>query len=393
MADNTTKFNNPPDPVSERESEYSSRYANTFKGYNVDTLEYPNGLRDLPDLQHYLAFYINVREKSTLFEENRQSGRINYEDSPRGKDRTTAISTGDVNNLTNSIIDNNKAAGVAGAAVGGLIGLQSVLKSKNSFLGAIGKVAGGALKGGALAYGGTTLLKYARDQGFFSGAGFSSGRTFRLSNVITLYLEERPSVRYGINYANEDIGSLAGLLTVGAAAGSLAAARQSGFPEEAGQAILRNLVGMANLGSGRGAVRNFTELGTRTRLNPFREVFFESVDYRTFNFRYRFFPKDESETKKIQEIIKTFKMHMHPELSRNKLFYVYPSEFQLRYFYKDKENQYLHKFAPCVLTDMQVDYGGDQFATFQNGAPVEIGLTLTFRELEQVTAEGAKRGL
>jgi hypothetical protein len=42
---------------------------------------------------------------------------------------------------------------------------------------------------------------------------------------------------------------------------------------------------------------------------------------------------------------------------------------------------------------MQVDYGGDQFSSFEDGAPTEIGLSLTFRELEQVTTQGVQYGL
>ena len=52
------------------------------------------------------------------------------------------------------------------------------------------------------------------------------------------------------------------------------------------------------------------------------------------------------------------------------------------------ENNYLHKFARCALTDMVVDYGGDQFVTFPDGAPIEIGMSLKFQELEQMTSEG-----
>ena len=139
-------------------------------------------------------------------------------------------------------------------------------------------------------------------------------------------------------------------------------------------------------------IQNARKINPRLILdtNPFREVLFESVDYRTFQFSYRFLPRTESETKKIQSIISTFKENMHPEITQQKLFYIYPSEFDIKYFYKNKENKYLHKFARCALTDMVVDYGGDQFVTFNDGAPVEIGMTLKFQELEQMTSEGIK---
>jgi hypothetical protein len=34
---------------------------------------------------------------------------------------------------------------------------------------------------------------------------------------------------------------------------------------------------------------------------------------------------------------------------------------------------------------MEVNYGGEQFASFKDGTPVEINLSLTFRELEIIT--------
>ena len=35
------------------------------RGYRIGTYEYPEDLRNRPDLQHYVAFYVNVRDKST----------------------------------------------------------------------------------------------------------------------------------------------------------------------------------------------------------------------------------------------------------------------------------------------------------------------------------------
>jgi hypothetical protein len=39
---------------------------------------------------------------------------------------------------------------------------------------------------------------------------------------------------------------------------------------------------------------------------------------------------------------------------------------------------------------MQVEYGGEQFSSFSSGAPTEINLTLSFRELELITKESIK---
>jgi hypothetical protein len=116
-------------------------------------------------------------------------------------------------------------------------------------------------------------------------------------------------------------------------------------------------------------------------------VFFEGVDYRKFNFKYKFMPKNATEVDRIYGIIDKFKEHMHPELSAGGYFYIYPSEFEIRYYYNNSENGYLNKITSCALTDMTVEYGGEQFASFANGAPVEINISLSFRELDIQTRE------
>jgi hypothetical protein len=212
---------------------------------------------------------------------------------------------------------------------------------------------------------------------------FADGGVSRLKEVITLHLEDRPSVSYKTNYNNgADMGFLTGLLIQGSAAASAGTLKQ--MEPEIQARVLSQLAKLPVL-------NNLRELSTRTKTNPFREVLFESVGYRAFAFKYRFFPKNKSESQKIYNIINILKIHMHPELSGGKLFYLYPSEFDIQYYYKDQENNYLNKFARCALTDLNVEYGGEQFATFEDGSPVEIGLSLTFQELEQMTSEGIEK--
>jgi hypothetical protein len=252
-----------------------------------------------------------------------------------------------------------------------------------SFITSIGmgsKIVDAGTKALAVAVGTRVLVEVTKNLNL---PNFTSGSTSRLKDVITLHIEERPSVKYGVNYADTDMGLLTGLLVEGSAAAT-AGTLKGALPEMQAR-FIRSLLKVPVL-------NNITELATRERTNAFREVLFESVDYRTFNFRYRFFPKSFNESEKIKSIIDTFKLHMHPQLSEQKLFYLYPSEFDIEYMYGDKVNPYLHKFARCALTDMSVEYGGEQFSTHSDGSPVEIGLTLTFRELEQMTSERVKDG-
>ncbi len=103
-------------------------------------------------------------------------------------------------------------------------------------------------------------------------------------------------------------------------------------------------------------------------------------------------PKSKQEANQVKAIINRFKFHMHPELSENKLFFIYPSEFEISYIFKGKHNDYFHKFKRCVLESMDVNYGGEQYSSFTDGKPTEINLSLVFRETEILTKQQVKDG-
>lgn len=370
-------------------SEYDKDYARNSpekRGYYIGTHEYPNGLRKSEDLQHYVAFYINVRDKSTL-------GKTSNENKFIGNDSNKQIAEAGVREQQNEDIRSAASARIseneAKATI--TVGMENAGK-----LAALGTVIGGLGLGSRLkdipgltvkaAAAGVAARVFVRMLEKLNLKDFKPGTTSRLKEVITLHVEERPSVKYGTNYTDKELGSLTGMLVAGSAAA--AAGNLNKVAPEIQARFISELIKLPALKGGGGTLNDLREISTREKTNPFREVLFESVDYRTFNFRYRFFPKNQDETNKIREIIKLFKIHMHPELTQSKLFYIYPSEFDIQYFYKDKANPYVHKFARCALTDMAIDYGsGEQFNTFKDGAPTEINLTLTFRELEQLDSE------
>jgi hypothetical protein len=368
-----------------RLSRGEAKYKNTDEqsGYSIGTNEYPAGLRQKADMQHYVAFYINVRDKSKYGKNGSAQLNKDYFVSEEEQRKLDAIkrsnfSQNDIARGGKFLKDN--AGTIAGAALG--YGLTKKMLGQKSTLTDLAKAVGtGAVAGVAAGVATQQLI-----DAFSSIPDFTTGKTSRLKDVITLHISERPVVKYGTNYTNKDMGILTGLLVQGSAGGSLKAAVTSNPEVQA--ALLTQLSKVPSLKAGGGVLSDMLELNNRQKLNPFREVLFESVDYRTFQFTYKFFPKDENETMKIQQIIKTFKHHMHPELKSNKMFYVYPSEFDIQYFYKDKVNPYLHNFARCALTNMTVEYGGEQFVTFGNGSPSELSMTLTFQELEQMTSEG-----
>lgn len=332
--------------------------------YDIGTYEFPDGLQRYDDLQHYVAFFINVRENSEIAKTN--SNKL-Y-NLPAESRRENRLSPQEAGAATNVLLNN---AGKIGALIGAL---SNIKKGPGSAL-------GGAVIGGAAGAIGAGIIN-SLDPTFLTAVN----RSFRLSKVITLHLQERPSVRYGVNYTEKDMGALTGFLAQGSATKTFDDLSKVG--KEALARGVASLIKLPSLVPGGGTLADLRSLTTRTTTNPFREVLFESVDYRTFNFRYAFFPKSAAESRKIADIIQLFKTHMHPEISDNRFFYMHPSEFEIKYYYKDRGNPYLHSFATCALTGLELEYGSEQFSTFEDGAPTELGLSLTFREIEQVTSQG-----
>lgn len=361
----------------------------TAKGpYNVSQLSYPEDISEAPDLQHYMVFYINVRGKTKFKPEK----IVNVDVSSKFQNRLSA------ENKTNTgVIQFSLAAGAAAGALGQkLVDQSGAGGAIDAFLtrkfGAAGGIMGralgnskiaaaviggaGSLAGGALAKGLTAISD-----------NLKTDEPKRLTDAIVLPIDSIPKVSYGMTYDEYDAGVLAG---TGIFGGSSAIDRSGSTQEATLRAILT--IADINKAAGLGNTRENLLSGGAVQTNPFREVFFKSINFREFDFSYTFLPKSEREVYNVKRIIDMFKFHMHPELSTGGLFYVYPSEFDISYYYKGAENEFINKISTCVLKNLTVDYGGQYFTSFENGAPAEIRMTLRFRELELLSKERIIKG-
>lgn len=337
-----------------------------FSEYDIGQLYYPTGLGTDPDLQHYVAFFINVRGKSKFDTEKDQRSK-------------TAITPSGANLKSEDIsVKTQIAAGGAAAAVAA--GVYGIVEGRAKKAGrAAAKITAAT---------GAAIAALAAGQSI-AGNLLEPDKSYRIKDVITLHVENSPATKYGINYQNPDLGTLTGFLAGGGASAETVETFE--FAKQAAAIAAINIAALpASVGGTK--ISDLIGVSARVKTNPFTETLFESVDFRSFQFNYRFLPNDPSETNRIQEIIKKFKEHMHPTLSDSTLFYIYPSEFEIVYYYKGKENSFVHKISRCALTDMGVTYGGDQFSTFDDGAPTEYNLTLTFRELELLDRRRIREG-
>ena len=293
---------------------------------------------------------------------------------------------------------------------------------RQSFLGKVAAVGFGAFVGssvaaaggGKIATGASAAAGGAAAAGLFSKAGAMQTRTTqKIDSAISLYIPNSPQAKYGAEFNVEDLGTLMGggmadelgigatgsniktKLAAGDFSGAAAAAAESG----AGSAIARQMANTADIpkaiGLGDVNVGGAIRASTRTITNPYKEQIFQTMGFRSFAFQYKFAPRNEKELSDVMNIINLFKAHMHPERDLGGLFFTFPSEFKIEYVYKNRENSYLNKIAPCFLTDLSIDYGsGGTFTTFKDarGAPSEITMSMAFRETELLTRSKIEEG-
>lgn len=362
--------------------------------YNVSQYAYPEDLSTKADLQHYVAFYINIRQKTKFKPEN----IVDVDVSSRGQNRVTSQTAAQSGQFAGSVAVGLAAAGFTNKVLGTVdikkvvsaISASGSVRGKagiatKSILQNIGALAGGAAAGLAT-YEGISYLQNLNSV-------LSIDEPKRIQDAVILHIEKPPAVKYSMKYTDMDLGILGGLVGGSSAIETSLGTRAVEAGISAGLSLLTlPKAALAAQLLGVTSPKRAILAGAKVATNPFREVIFESVSPREFNFTYTFLPRSPLEVQNVKNIIDLFKFHMHPELSAGGLFYVYPSEFEIVYYYQGKENRFINKISTCVMTDMDVKYGGEYFSTFKDGAPAEISMTLSFRELELLTKERIVKG-
>lgn len=338
--------------------------------YSFTQHSYPNDLfgSDPNYGGNYVVFYINVAEDSRLIK-NKVEKTVTIEADERYASEFTRVGMTGVG-----------AAASAGAGTAAATTIAGVVAGQN-----IVDAAESGLKTGAIAAAATGIVAAAAD-------GKMARQTKRLKTAIALHIPNQLNVRYGMNWSDEEMG----LLMAGA---NITDAAQKAFSQKggsagasaasaAGSAITSAALQIPKVGA-------FASAASGLAANPKKEQVFRGVDFRTFQIDYQFFPRDSDEAANVLNIIKEFKLHMHPEFKDTASFlYIYPSEFDIYYYYYSQENKALHRQTSCVLTELNVNYTPNgSFQTFNagekspGGMPTQINLSMTFKELAILTKD------
>jgi len=126
--------------------------------------------------------------------------------------------------------------------------------------------------------------------------------------------------------------------------------------------------------------------------NPYLKMLFRGLNFRNFEYLFKFTPHSEEESKQVQEIIQEFRRAALPSSRTeqgkpiaNAFKLGFPMELKIEYLYQGKTHQWLNKFKPCVITDLNVNYTGAGFyASMRNGFPAQTELRLALSEIDMV---------
>lgn len=245
---------------------------------------------------------------------------------------------------------------------------------------------------------------------------------YRNLGDIHLYVPDTLNVTYNTTYDDisitESLGKALFIAQAGASITDLFSAGMRGESlQNLGNSVLQDptlrYFGLNAIGRSLG-MQNLGQLGLQginRAINPQLQVLFRGVGFRTFQFDFLLTPYNEKEAEDIKKIIKLFKFYSAPEIvsgngkaldpygaetvQKSELgspFFEVPQTFTIEFFHDGKPNTNVNKIARSVLTNINVDYAPNGWATHIEGAPVQTRLSLQFQEIEIIDKRKISEG-
>lgn len=266
------------------------------------------------------------------------------------------------------------------------------------------------------------ILKLTRRAGFASGGGRGQGidvssrvknpaakSVVKLGGIILLPMPSSIVDANTVNYSEDTLDSvtaLAGGVALNAMKTNFSDTFLTDIESRIRAAVSGSTVGINDLkriylgnlaaqaagiaGIGNITLNQILARGEGQIVNPNMEMLFNGPTIRNFRFSFKMTPRDENEAKQIRRIIRSFKQHMAPQDAGT--FLATPNFFELRYRKGNTDHPFLHRFKQCVLSDMSVNYTGENiYATYADGSPISYLMDLTFKELEPIYAQDYER--
>lgn len=380
--------------------------------FGGSTLRYPIDIGNY-DKGHYVVFYVREQKKSKYAQNagisddviNALSAGKTFENIPLVNNAVSNFGSSLLSKLNSGLSQLNSATGGAlsgvtsaiGGAAGGLVGsINNIFGQKPSI------VSGDAASTQSII---NNNIKQISQQRFIN-------TTQLTRDAIALYMPDTLSFTYSQNYEQLSLGEeLGGQL---AAAGRTAVqeylnkgatdAAASLLKAGATAAIKKGVSGVVGSLAGQSTGQVAAYLASGVVTNPMLEMLYKSPNFRTFQFDFMFYPRDEKEALEVQRIIDKLRFHQAPEYAQESVgFLIPPSEFDIRFYYGGFQNPNIPQIATCVMTSIDVNYAPNGWTAYEvpgeskpqlgrTGMPVAIQVTLQFQEVEMLTKESLSDG-
>jgi hypothetical protein len=385
----------------------SSQFERTTLRYPLDVGNYDKG--------HYVVFYVREQtnsqfagravsdSKSVFTNSGFANGQLNIADLANPQKLASGFGNEVMSKINSGLNQINQRTG------GAFSGLTSqISKSAGGIVGgAVGAV--NNLFGQAnINLGGSSAQTQAIIDNSIkriTGGSLDFLRTTKLTkDAIALYMPDTLQYTYSQSYDQLSLGSeLGGQALAGGK--SVYDAYQSGDTGAVTAAIAKTAAETAKQLGGTAAAKALGSPATGQAIlaatgrvqNPMLEMVYKSPNFRSFQFDFTFYPRDEKEALEVQRIIERLRFHQAPELLKNAGgFLVPPSEFDIKFYYAGSENPNIPQIATCVLTTLDVNYAPNGFSAYEvpgennpaigrTGMPVAIQVTLQFQEITYLT--------
>jgi hypothetical protein len=233
--------------------------------------------------------------------------------------------------------------------------------------------------------------------------------------TVLMYMPEDINADYGASWSGVNIsnvaqgalksfGGTAGIFKNGgldaAGIGTAIDGILGAFNTAAGNAMTKG-TGAANLLSDALSKANFGSLSvndifaatTQQILNPNTEVLYKGPKMRDFSLSFKMAPRDDTEAKKIKQIIHAFKYATLPTYGsagdkENASFIKVPQIVDVSFMKGTSENPWVSQFKPCAITGFDISQTPDgAWATYTDGSPVATTMKITFQELKMLYAD------
>jgi hypothetical protein len=277
------------------------------------------------------------------------------------------------------------------------------------------------------------LGNLAADPQTFNPMGLRPRKTAPLA-TISLYMPDTLAFDYNHNYGEISLTeTLGGAALLGSAIADVGAKMQ-GKDDSNGNYTQLLAKGASLYGVSKFAGQDIAGVlgnAMKTVPNPQLQLLYKGIGLREFQFEFRFTPNSKKEAQSVEEIIKSFTYYSVPRLlgAQSHQYLEPPQIFQIKFaftggtglsgavsdFFRNIGTNILTSqisgslfgsnplnsntaptakifeiYSDCVLTNMNIDYAPNGWAAHDDGYPVEIRLTLQFKELDIVTKDNIR---